>query len=95
MFKSLNDKNFFAENIERKETVNNQLRLNHLNEEDLIIELCLEFPDIFYHEGDKLTYKNEIKHCIDTQNAKPIFTKSYRYSQIHKQEVQKIRSRNN
>lgn len=53
----------------------------------MITELCLDFSDIFYLEGDKLTFTNEVKHSIDTNNAKPVFTRSYRYPQIHKEEV--------
>lgn len=34
-----------------------------------------------------MTFTNEIKHSIDTKDSKPIYTKSYRYPQIHKQEV--------
>ena len=34
-----------------------------------------------------MTFTNEIKHSIDTNDSKPVFTKSYRYPQIHKQEV--------
>lgn len=83
--------NFDPNNIQRdrRKTIKEQLRTNHLNEEEnnLITNLCLEFSDIFYLEGDVLTFTNEIKHSIDTNNAKPIFTKSYRYPHIHKEEV--------
>ena len=76
---------------DRKIQIQNALRLEHLNEEekDLIIEVCLKFADIFYLEGDMLTFTNEIKHEINTGESKPIYTKSYRYPQIHKQEVKK------
>lgn len=55
------------------------LQLEHLNEEErtLINELCLDFSDICYFEGDNLPFTNEIKHCINTQNSKPILTRSY------------------
>lgn len=76
-------------NPNRKDEILKQLRLEHLNEEEseLIQELCLNFSDIFYLEGDHLSFTNEIKHTIDTNNAKPVFTKSYRYPQVHKEEV--------
>lgn len=37
-------------NIEIKQIIHEQLRLEHLNdgEKELITELCLEFKDIFY-----------------------------------------------
>lgn len=54
-----------------------------------IFLLKIEFAGIFYIEGDKLTFTKKIKYCIDTQNAKPIFTKPYRYPQIHKKEVKR------
>lgn len=74
---------------DRTSELKNYLRLDHLNaeERDLISQLCLDFSDIFYLEGDVLTFTNEIKHSIDTQNSKPTYVKSYRYPQIHKQEV--------
>lgn len=63
--------------------------MDHLNYEqrDLITNLCLEYGDIFYIEGDQLTFTNEIKHSIETNNTRPVFTKSYWYPQVHKEEV--------
>lgn len=53
--------NFDPNNIQRdrRKTIKEQLRTNHLNEEenDLITNLCLEFSDIFYLEGDVLTFR--------------------------------------
>ena len=75
--------------FDRQNEIINQLRTDHLNEEEkeLITQICLEFSDIFYLEGDHLTFTNEIKHSIQTKDAKPIYTKSYRYPQVHKEEV--------
>lgn len=69
--------------------IRKQLRLDHLNEEEqeLITKLCLEYSDIFYLEGDNLSFTNEIKHQINTKDNKPIYTKSYRYPHVHKEEV--------
>lgn len=74
---------------DRQTTIKNELRTEHLNDEEkeLITNLCLDYSDIFYLEGDHLTFTSEIKHPIDTNNAKPVYTKSYRYPQIHKEEV--------
>lgn len=47
----------------------------------------LDFSDIFYLDGEHLSFTNERKHPIDTKDAKAIYTKSYRYPQIHKEEV--------
>lgn len=80
-----------CENVqfERKPQILKELRLEHLNceEAESIQNLCLDFSDIFYLDGDHLTFTNEIKHPIDTKDAKAIYTKSYRYPQIHKEEV--------
>lgn len=43
---------------------------------NLITDLCLEFSDIFYHKSGKLTFTNEIKLSIDTNDSKPMFTKA-------------------
>ena len=75
--------------IDRTQEVKRNLRTEHLNSEerDKITRLCQSFSDIFYLEGDKLTFTNQVKHEINTGDAKPIFTKSYRYPHAHKQEV--------
>lgn len=89
---NFNSKNVgITDSYDRKIQIQNSLRLEHLNEEekDLLTEVCLKFADIFYLEGDTLTFTNEIKHIINTEELKPIYTKSYRYPQIHKQEVKK------
>lgn len=74
---------------DRETKIINGLRLNHLNQEERehVINLCLQFSDIFFLEGDKLSFTSEIKHEIITNDAKPIVSKSYRYPQIHKNEV--------
>ncbi|XP_050310841.1 uncharacterized protein LOC126746579 [Anthonomus grandis grandis] len=90
---SINNFNYYesAEPVDRRQLIKEQLRIDHLNEEEReeITKLCLEFSDIFYIEGDQLTFTNEIKHSIDTNNAKPIYTKSYRYPHIYKEEVKR------
>lgn len=76
-------------NENRTKEIRQVLRLDHLNaeEEEKITNLCLNYPEIFYLEGDKLSFTNQIKHEIKTTDSEPIFTKSYRYPQAHKQEV--------
>lgn len=88
---NINSNQFQNDTTDRQYEIQNQLRLEHLNDEEResIVDLCLKFSDIFYLEGDSLTFTNEIKHAIDTNNAKPVFTKSYRYPQIHKEEVKR------
>lgn len=65
------------------------LRLQHCNKEEqnLIRDLCYNYRDIFYCENIPLSFTNEIKHKINLTEDKPIYTKSYRFPEIHKNEV--------
>lgn len=83
------EKSLLNLNVTRETEIANLLRTSHMNEEEkeLIINICQEFSDIFYLEGDKLTFTSEIKHTINTKDSAPIYTKSYRYPYIHKEEV--------
>lgn len=67
------------------------IRTDHLNVEErkVLLKLCNQFEDIFFKEGQNLTFTNQIKHEIKTKDNIPIYTKSYRYPQIHKEEVQR------
>lgn len=77
----------------RSEEVNDirhLLRLDHLNNEErkLLLKTCKKYSEIFYREGQKLTFSNKIRHSIPTNNEIPVYTKSYRYPYVHKNEVQ-------
>lgn len=65
------------------------LRLNHCNneEKETIRNLCLEFRDIFHCEDIPLSFTNAIKHKIKLTDETPIFAKSYRYPEVHREEV--------
>lgn len=67
------------------------LRLEHCNEEEkhVIRELCYEYRDVFYCDDIPLSFTNQMNHKIKLKNefASPIFTKSYRFPEIHKNEV--------
>lgn len=65
------------------------LRLEHCNLEErkAIRDLCIEFRDIFYCDKIPLTFTNQIQHKIKVSDDSPIFTKTYRYPEIHKTEV--------
>nr|CAH7745817.1 unnamed protein product [Callosobruchus chinensis] len=67
-----------------------KIRTEHMNSEEksAIFKLITEYPDIFYIEGDKLTFTSKIKHTIRTKDEIPVYTKSYRYPEIHRKEVQ-------
>lgn len=65
------------------------LRLEHCNSEEYkaIRDLCYEYRDIFYCEGTPLSFTNQVKHKINLTDETPIYTKTYRYPEIHRQEV--------
>lgn len=65
------------------------LRLNHLNSEEKasVLNLCKKFSDIFFMKNTQLTFTNQVKHRIKTTDDIPIYSKSYRYPFVHKNEV--------
>lgn len=74
----------------RAKDVLSKLRTDHLNEEEKrnLKSLCSQYADVFYLENEPLTFTNKIKHSIKTSDEVPVYTKSYRYPYIHRQEVQ-------
>lgn len=68
-----------------------QLRLDHLNNEEKInlLKMIADYEDIFFIEGQQLTFTSVVKHKITTSDESPIHTKSYRYPFCHKAEVQR------
>ncbi|CAF4952206.1 unnamed protein product [Pieris macdunnoughi] len=75
--------------VNRTEQVLDLLRVTHLNNEerDSLFNLCAEFSDIFHLPEDSLTCTNALEHQIPTSSSVPINTKSYRFPEVHKQEV--------
>lgn len=75
----------------RLKTLRNNLRLDHLNEEEKksITDLCEEYNDIFHLPGDPLTCTEVLQHEIRVTDPRPITTKIYRYPKIHEKEVDK------
>lgn len=67
------------------------IRTEHMNyEEKNHLKLLLEsYEDLFHIEGNNLTFTNKIKHHIRTRDEEPVYTKSYRYPEIHREEVRK------
>lgn len=67
--------------IERLNKLKNSLNLRGLNSEETesLLEICEHFNDIFYLEGDKLSYTDTLKHKIPTDPIKgPINIKPYK-----------------
>lgn len=73
----------------RTKAVLSRLRTDHLNDEERanLMALCTKYADVFYLEGENLTFTNQIKHRIRTTDEIPVHTKSYRYPFVHRQEV--------
>lgn len=73
----------------RVNEVISRLRTDHLNPEERanLIQLCSQYSDIFYIDGEPLTFNNKVKHSIRTSDEMPIYTKSYRYPFVHRDEV--------
>lgn len=68
-----------------------KLNLNHLNNEeaDKLNELLKQFKDLFYIEGENLTFTHEIQHEIYTSMENPVYSKIYRYPRVHEKEIEK------
>ncbi|XP_038207042.1 uncharacterized protein LOC119828829 [Zerene cesonia] len=66
------------------------LRIDHLNteESDSLIELCSRYIDIFHLPDDHLTHTTALDHKIQTSTDVPVHTKSYRFPECHKKEVE-------
>lgn len=56
-------------------------------EKESLIQICHEYNDVFYIEGDSLTYTGAVTHKIPTNSPFPVNAKTYRYPHIHKEEV--------
>lgn len=80
----------YADVFMSEANINNKFKIcDNLNEEDSmkIKSLLNSYKDLFYKDGDILTCTKKIKHRIITQNEIPVYTKSYRYPVVHRQEV--------
>lgn len=86
---TLNSELNFVSTIHTK-SLSDQIRTEHLNseEESLLLSTINKYSGIFYQENDKLSFTSAIKHRIRTINNIPIYTKSYRYPYIHRNEVE-------
>lgn len=61
------------------------LRISHLNyeEKDALFDLCASFSDIFCLPYDKLTSTDHLRHEVNTSSSIPVYTKVYRFPDIH------------
>lgn len=63
----------------------------HLNKDETnkLKKELLSHKDVFYKEGDNLSFTNKIKHKIKLKNEAAIYSKLYRYPEIHRLEVER------
>lgn len=86
-----NSQNFNNLNFQKFKFDISKVRHEHLNSEErnAILGLLKEYSDIFHIEGNQLTFTSKIKHTINTTDEIPVHTKSYRYPEIYRKEVQR------
>ena len=67
------------------------MKLDHLNndERNNIVKLLKNNEDLFYKESDILSSTSEIYYEIVTTFDKPLYSKIYRYPQIHEKEIER------
>jgi len=80
------------ESQDREKEIQTQLRLEHLNTEEkkLLVQTCLDYQDIFYLPGDKLSSTDAARHVINVElGTEPINTRPYRMPETQTLEVDK------
>lgn len=89
--KSNNEIKNLRENENKDENKKSQFRLEHLNREEFekVDGLLKKYRKTFYQESENLSFTHKIKHKINTTHEDPIYVKSYRYPEIHREEVDK------
>ncbi|VVC39111.1 Aspartic peptidase domain,Zinc finger, CCHC-type [Cinara cedri] len=76
----------------RIQLLKNTLKYDHMNaeEREVILDLCSEFSNIFYLEGDQMTCTNAMQHEIKSPGVtQPIHQKPYRLPYAQKREIAK------
>ncbi|CAB3257647.1 unnamed protein product [Arctia plantaginis] len=76
--------------LTRTNEVIKQLRTSHLNREETesLLQVCSDYSDIFHLPNEQLTFTTATEHRIRTSTDVPIQTKSYRFPECHKKEVE-------
>ena len=64
---------------------------NHLNgiDKNRLTNILKRYKSVFYNDNDNLTFTSSTKHRIITKNDIPVYSKIYRYPEIHKPEIEK------
>jgi hypothetical protein len=68
-----------------------RLQIDHLNsEKESLQKICSDYQDMFYLPGDKLSYTNTMKHCINlAPGTTPVNRIPYRLPEAQVHEVDK------
>jgi transposase InsO family protein len=77
-------------NLNYNEDILNEIRMDHLNDEErkMLKNLIIRYKEIFLTDGEDLSFTNQEKHKIRTTDEIAIYSKTYRYPYAHKEEVQ-------
>jgi hypothetical protein len=81
-----------SEPLNREKEISNCLRMDHLNSEEMkvLVQSCMDYQDVFYLQGDKLSSTDAVRHSISMEPGKePINTRPYRLPETQKLEVDK------
>lgn len=75
----------------KRNKIKDNINLSHMNEEECqaTLRLLTEFENLFFKEGDVLSCTNEVCHEIITTNERPLYSKIYRYPQVHEDEIKR------
>lgn len=65
------------------------IRTDHLNNEERkhLLKLINNYSDVIHREGQDLSFTNHVKHNITTTDEMPVYSKTYRYPYVHKEEI--------
>lgn len=71
--------------------IDNKTSTNELNSEEKLKlkDLLNENKNLFYTEGESLSCTSEVQHEIKLIDNRPIYSKIYRYPQVHEEEIRK------
>lgn len=72
-----------------KENLLSFVKTDHLNGLEVmkLKPILLKYKQVFYNSDQKLSFTSEIKHKVNTKHDMPIYSKLYRYPEVHKEEV--------
>lgn len=74
-----------------KKEIHSLMNQPHLNDEERkeLEQLLMRNKDLFFYEGENLTFTHEITHEIRTKDENPIYCKAYRYPLVHEKEIER------